>query len=40
MWATRSPSLGGGDVATAGQVVWVQFENGDPSYPVWVGIAQ
>jgi hypothetical protein len=40
MWATRSPSLAGADVATAGQVMWVQFENGDPSYPVWVGIAQ
>jgi len=40
MWATRSPSLGEGQLPAAGQTVWVQFDNGDPSYPVWVGVAE
>jgi hypothetical protein len=40
MWATMSPSLSGGELPAVGQTVWVQFENGDPNYPVWVGIAQ
>jgi hypothetical protein len=40
MWATRSPSLIGGELPAVGQMVWVQFDNGDPSYPVWVGLAQ
>jgi hypothetical protein len=40
MWATRSPQLGDAELPSVGQGVWVQFENGDPSYPVWVGIAQ
>jgi hypothetical protein len=40
MWATPSPSVAGGELPSTGQLVWVQFENGDPSYPVWVGIAQ
>jgi hypothetical protein len=40
MWAMKSPSLVGGELPAVGQAVWVQFENGDPNYPVWVGIAQ
>jgi len=40
VWATRSPSLGGSELPAVGQTVWLQFENGDPTYPVWVGIAQ
>jgi hypothetical protein len=40
LWATRSPLLGDAELPSVGQGVWVQFENGDPSYPVWVGIAQ
>jgi hypothetical protein len=40
MWATRAPSLGGSELPALGETVWVQFENDDPSYPVWVGVAQ
>jgi hypothetical protein len=40
MWATRSPSLGGDELPAVGQTVWVQFDNGDPSFPVWVGLSQ
>ena len=25
---------------TVGDVVWVEFEAGDPSYPVWIGILE
>jgi len=40
MWATKSLSLGYGEPPPVGQTVWVQLENGDPSYPVWVGVAE
>ena len=26
------------DPPSIGQGVWVMFENGDPSYPIWVGV--
>src|SRR4051812_31798009 len=39
-WANRSTSLSAGsDVPAVGAAVWVQFEHGDPNYPVWVGLA-
>jgi hypothetical protein len=40
MWATPSSSVAGGGAPNPGQIVWVQFENGDPTYPVWVGVEQ
>jgi hypothetical protein len=39
MWATRGPSLDSDvEVPAAGSDVWIEFEYGDPQYPVWVGI--
>ena len=36
-WATDGASAGG-DVPAVGDEVWVEFENGDPTYPKWVGV--
>jgi hypothetical protein len=41
MWAIRSPSLADAQgLPQTGGDVWVQFEHGDPGYPVWVGLAE
>jgi hypothetical protein len=38
-WAAACrPVGGGGQVPAVGDTVWVMFENGDPSYPVWLGV--
>jgi len=40
VWATRSSSLGyEAGVPEVGAAVWVQFEGGDVTRPVWVGTA-
>src|SRR5262249_18775271 len=39
VWATASASLGSvSELPAVGSVVRVQFDNGDPAYPHWVGI--
>jgi hypothetical protein len=37
-WASRSSELEGSDLPSTGDEVWVEFEAGDPQYPVWVGV--
>jgi hypothetical protein len=39
VWATASASLGTvSELPAVGSAVWVQFDNGDPAYPQWVGV--
>lgn len=38
-WARASlPGGGDAELPGPGDEVWVEFENGDPEYPVWVGV--
>jgi uncharacterized protein involved in type VI secretion and phage assembly len=40
-WAKAAPDLAAADSAVPdiGTEVWVEFESGDPNYPIWVGVA-
>jgi len=35
-WFAETPNLNTG-VPAVGQGVWVMFEGGNPSYPIWIG---
>ena len=38
-WATPATSLGDGpQLPEIGAEIWVQFDGGDPSYPIWLGV--
>jgi uncharacterized protein involved in type VI secretion and phage assembly len=37
-WAAACQPVGGGKPPPVGATVWVMFENGDPTYPVWLGV--
>lgn len=39
-WAESCTPPGIGSVPDVGTSVWVEFEGGDPSYPVWMGIVR
>lgn len=36
-WALPSVPVGGTTIPPVGQNVWIAFESGDPSHPVWIG---
>jgi phage gp45-like len=36
-WATPCREYGSTAVPRVGSMVWVMFEGGDPSHPVWMG---
>jgi hypothetical protein len=38
-WATHRPGIAN-VVAPVGTAVWVMFEGGDPSFPMWIGLTQ
>jgi hypothetical protein len=38
-WATPSPDVQYIDTPEVGTEVWIEYENGDPAYPRWVGLA-
>jgi Type VI secretion system/phage-baseplate injector OB domain len=40
-WAKAAPDLAAADSAVPdiGTEVWIEFESGDPNYPIWVGVA-
>ena len=38
MWAVPCRPVGSATVPTVGASVWVSFEEGNPSLPVWIGI--
>jgi hypothetical protein len=38
-WANPSPDAAHLEPPPVGADVWVQYEGGDPQYPLWVGIA-
>jgi len=43
VWASPAASAWNGDeiqTPAVGDEVWVEYENGDPLYPTWVGVAQ
>ena len=39
MWAKASDDVRYGDTPELGAEVWIEYEYGDPAYPVWVGLA-
>jgi len=39
-WALRCGPLGATALPAVGASVWIAFEAGDPSLPVWIGVAQ
>lgn len=39
VWAAACVPAGSRSRPGVGSVVWVQFEGGEPSRPVWVGVA-
>jgi hypothetical protein len=38
MWALPCVEAGSKVLPSVGSIVWVMFEHGDPSYPVWLGV--
>ena len=40
-WAKAAPDLAAAESAVPdiGTEVWIEFESGDPNYPIWVGVA-
>jgi hypothetical protein len=39
-WAKAGPDVATAEIAPdIGSEVWIEFESGDPNYPVWVGVA-
>jgi len=40
LWAVSCRPAGAATVPAVGAIVWVAFEAGDPSLPVWMGIAE
>ncbi len=38
-WAMPSPDVQYIDIPEVGTEVWIEYENGDPAYPRWVGLA-
>jgi uncharacterized protein involved in type VI secretion and phage assembly len=40
-WAKATPDLAAAESAVPdiGTEVWIEFESGDPNYPIWVGVA-
>lgn len=40
-WAKAAPDLAAAESAVPdiGSEVWIEFESGDPNYPIWVGVA-
>lgn len=39
-WAVACVPPGVRSVPEVGTLVWIEFEAGDPSYPVWIGTAR
>jgi hypothetical protein len=39
VWATPSDDMQYIDLPDVGTEVWVEYENGNPDYPRWVGVA-
>lgn len=37
-WSSEAAAMLSDSAPPVGQGVWVQFEGGDPSYPVWTGV--
>ena len=38
-WATPSDDVRYVDIPDVGSEVWIEYENGDPAYPRWIGLA-
>jgi hypothetical protein len=39
IWATPSDDVKYNDPPDVGATIWIEYENGDPAYPQWVGVA-
>ena len=39
MWASPSVNFQDAPVPEVGSEVWIEYENGDPAYPRWTGLA-
>ena len=39
VWATPSDDMQYIDLPDIGAEIWIEYENGDPNYPRWVGVA-